>query len=183
MLQAMRLVEESLAAGYRDAVDQLRGFERDAMQTVLHRATKHVMVLSAHIARRKDKDADSTRETQLPFSLDRYFATEEDRVCMRGLLDRPGERAPLEKKDPYTYLCAACHDEVVISFPPDLEVQVARWSAEARRDRVLQHAFGRAQRLRAIREVQAELAGLPPEMPAPAAGRTVTGTMPTDVDS
>jgi hypothetical protein len=75
------------------------------------------------------------------------------------------------KHDPETYLCAACHDEVVAAFPPDLQLQVPRWDADTRRDRVLHHAFGRPQKVRAMTEVHAVLAGLEPQIPPKAATR------------
>ena len=87
---------------------------------------------------------------------------------MRCLLDRPGDRAAIEKSDPYTYLCAACHDEAIDEFSPDLQAQMPRWTEQARRDRVLEKAFSRPSKLAAIKEVHAVLAGLPPEVPPPA---------------
>jgi hypothetical protein len=163
MLAAMRIVEETLTARYREALPGLHGFERQAMHHVLNRATKHWMILIAHVAQRKDGDSDHA--DILPLPLSRYFATERDRVCMRCLLDRPGEHATIEKSDPYTYLCAACHDEAIDEFSPDLETQMPRWTDGGRRDRVLEKAFSRPSKLTAIKEVHAVLAGLPPEVP------------------
>jgi hypothetical protein len=124
------------------------------------------MILLAHIARRKD--GDSRAASLLPHPIGAYFASDEDRVCMRCLLDRPGVLPPLEKDDPYTYVCAACHDDAVADVPPDLQVQIPRWSEEARRDRAIHRALGRPEKLRAIKEVHAVLAGLEPEIPLPA---------------
>jgi hypothetical protein len=169
MLQAMRLVEETLVARYREVVPKLRGLERRAMQHVLERAVSHWVILIAHVAQRKD--GDSAHADLLPLPLSSYFASPEDRVCMRCMFDRPGQRGALRKEQPHTYLCSACHDEVVTNFPPDLEVQVPRWSADARRDRVLQKAFSRAEKLRAIHEVHRVMAGLEPMIPVPAADK------------
>jgi hypothetical protein len=87
------------------------------------------------------------------------------------MLDRPGHHGSLEKPDPYTYVCSACHDEVLEDTPPDLAPQVERWSPEARRDRTIHRALSRTEKLRAIKEVHPRLAGLANEMPAPAASR------------
>jgi hypothetical protein len=48
---------------------------------------------------------------------------------MRCHLDRPGVADALERDDPhpYTYVCAACHDEVLGEFAPDLAAQIDRW--------------------------------------------------------
>jgi hypothetical protein len=166
MLQAMSLTEESLVAKYRDTLSTRRGLERRALDKILARSTKQWMILLAHIAQRKD--ADSRAASVLPLPLQAYFATGEDRVCMRCLVDRPGVLPPLEKDDPYTYVCAACHDEVIADVPFDLQVQIPRWSAEARRDRIIHRALGRPEKLRAIKEVHAVLAALEPEIPLPA---------------
>jgi hypothetical protein len=166
LLGAMRILEETLTARYRETLPRLKGFERNAMNHVLNRTTKHWMVLVAHVAQRKEGNSDHA--DILPLPLSSYFATEEDRVCMRCLFDRPGERMAIQKPDPYTYLCAACHDEVVEEFPPDLQAQMQRWTEQAHRDRVLEKAFGRPSKLAAIKEVHAVLAGLPPEVPPPA---------------
>jgi hypothetical protein len=167
MLQAMRLVEETLVARYRDTVPKLRGLERRALQQVLDRTVTHWMILIAHVAQRKD--GDSSHADLLPFPLSSYFASPEDRVCMRCLFDRPGKRAALQKDNPHTYVCSACHDEVALAFPPDLQLQMPRWSAQERRDRVLHKALSRPQKLRAIHEVHRVLAGMEPMIPVPAA--------------
>ena len=163
MLQAMRLVEETLVARYGAAAHQLDGFEREAMMKVRARATKHWMILIAHVAQRKE--GDSSHLELLPLPLSSYFATEDDRVCMRCLLDRPGERAPLERERPRTYVCAACHDEVLSDFPPDLQESVMALPAVLRENRVIEKALGRPQKTKAIMEVHAMLAGLAPEIP------------------
>jgi hypothetical protein len=166
MLQAMRMVEEMLVARYRNAVEQLEGFERAAMTTVRDRSVKHWMILIAHVGQRKD--ADSDHASLLPLPLSSYFATEEDRVCMRCLLDRPGQSKPLVKERPTTYICAACHDEVAASFPPDLQQGLDRAPVALRHDRIIEKALSRPMKLRAIKEVHSVLAGLPVELPVPA---------------
>jgi hypothetical protein len=169
MLQAMSLVEESLVAKYRDTAPTHHWVERRALDHILRRSTKQWMILLAHIARRKPND--SRAAAVLPHPLDAYFATAEDRVCMRCLLDRPGVLPPLEKEDPYTYVCAACHDDAMADVPPDLRVQIPRWSAETRRDRIIHRALSRPEKLRAIKEVHAVLAGLEPDVPLPASAK------------
>ena len=94
---------------------------------------------------------------------------------MRCHLDRPGHSGPLERRDPhpYTYVCAACHDEVRGEFPSDLALQMDRWPPEVQEATVLQHAIGRVSKLNAIGRVLHPLAGLEPELPIPAAERAV----------
>jgi hypothetical protein len=85
---------------------------------------------------------------------------------MRCLLDRPGARPALEKAEPYTYVCAACHGEVEDAFPPDLQPQILRWTETDRHDRVIHKALSRPLKMKAAKEVHTVLAGLPPEPPA-----------------
>jgi hypothetical protein len=167
LLSAMRLVEETLVARYRDALPSLDGIAQKTMEHILGRAARHWVTLLAHGEQRKERD--SRRSDNLPLPLSAYFATDEDRVCMRCLFDRAGEHPALEKEDPYTYLCAACHDETIREFPSDLREQMSKWSADAHRNRVLHKALGRPMKMKAIEEVQAVLAGLSPEIPASAA--------------
>ncbi|MFL5561711.1 MAG: hypothetical protein ACJ79K_09580 [Gemmatimonadaceae bacterium] len=166
MLQAMRLVEETLVARYRELTAGLNGFELRAMTVVRDRAVKHWMILIAHVAQRKD--GDSSHASLLPLPLSSCFATDAARVCMRCLLDRPGESPALEKKNPYTYVCAACHDEVAGEFPPDLVSGLERSPTALRRDRIIAKALSRPQKLKAIKEVHAAYAGLEPVIPPPA---------------
>ena len=169
MLQAMRLVEETLVARYREAVRKLTGFELEAMTRVHDRATKHWMLLIAHVARRKD--GDSRHASLLSFPLSSYFANGEDRVCMRCLLDRAGEEPALERERPRTYICSACHDEVLALFPPDLRATLDAEPEERRHNRVIEKALGRPSKTKAIKEVHAVLAGLTPEVPPLAAAK------------
>jgi hypothetical protein len=166
LLSGMLLVEEALVAKYRDLLPSLDGLARTSMDHVFARATQHWLVILAHTAQRKE--GNSGHADELPLPLSAYFATEEDRVCMRCLFDRAGDHAALEKADPHTYLCAACHDETIVEFPPDLREQNPTWSVEAHRDRVLQKALGRLLKLTAIKEVQSTLAGLRAQVPVPA---------------
>jgi len=167
LLGAMRTVESILLTQYADAREVLAGREHRAVEVAAHRARKRWMILTAHLAQRKAADASEAQA--LPFPLSRYFAGDEDRVCMRCLLDRPGPKPALEKQDPYTYLCGACHAEAVAAFPPDLRAQMPRWREQDRHDRVIHKALGRPLKLAAIKEVHARLAGLPSEAP-PSAG-------------
>jgi hypothetical protein len=156
---------------YRDAHAQLSGMARAVLERPFHRAVKRWVVLIAHVVQRRE--GDSSLAEKLPLPLDRYFASSEDRVCMRCLFDRPGALPALERGDPrpQQYLCAACHDEVLSRFPPDLLAQADRWPAAVREDRVIERALGRPEKLRAEREVHALLSGLPPDLPEPAAAR------------
>jgi hypothetical protein len=82
---------------------------------------------------------------------------------MRCLLDRPGGKTALEKQDPYTYVCAACHAETQAQFPVDLQSQIPRWPEQDLHDRVIHKALSRPSKLQAVKEVHATLAALPPE--------------------
>lgn len=164
LLGAMRVVESLLLDRYAEACKDLAGVERDAVDMASHRARKHWMVLTAHIAQRKD--GESSHAHELAFPLSHYFASEEDRVCMRCLLDRPGAKPALEKEDPHTYVCAACNAEAQAAFPDDLKPQMPRWPEQDLHDRVIHKALGRPMKLKAVKEVHTVLAGLPPEGPA-----------------
>ena len=164
-LGAMRIVQEDLVAHYRDVHARVDGLAREALTRPFDRAVTQWIVLIAHIVQRKE--GDSSLAEQLPVPLGAYFASADDRVCMRCLFDRPGERPALERTDPrpYQYVCAACHDEVLANFPPDLLEQAMRWPDEVRRDRVVERALGRPETLRATQGVVALLSGLEPEEP------------------
>jgi hypothetical protein len=164
LLQAMRLVEVMLLERYANASGDFSQLEAQAVETSARRARKHWMVLTAHIAQRKDGESKHAQE--LPHPLARYFASDEDRVCMRCLPDRPGARPAIEKQDPYTYICAACHAEAEAEFPSDLQSQIPRWTEDARRNRVIHKALSRAVKLKAAKEVHTLLAGMPLEPPA-----------------
>jgi hypothetical protein len=132
----------------------------------------HAHLLTAHLAKRTGSEADARL---LPDRLDAYFAGADARACMRCHLDRPGASGALERTDPhpYTYICAACHDEIAAEFPPDLQMQMDRWPREVRDARVLQHGISRVSTLNAIGRVLYPLAGLEPELPTPAAEHAV----------
>jgi hypothetical protein len=164
LLSAMRVVENLLLDRYAEASKDLTGLERQAVQDASHRARKHWMILTAHIAQRKD--GRSSHAAELAHPLSDYFASDEDRVCMRCLLDRPGAKPAIEKQEPYTFICAACHADAEAAFPVDLQRQIPRWPEQDRRDRVIHKALSRPMKLKAAKEVHTLLAGLPPEPPA-----------------
>jgi hypothetical protein len=176
----MRLAEIDLVTRYTDALASADGLVRRALTKALGRALVHTHVLTAHLAKRTGNQTDARL---LPAPLDDYFAGREPRACMRCHLDRPGRTGALERKDPhpYTYVCAACHDEVLGEFPVDLAEQMEHWSRQMQEARVLQHAMGRVSKLNAIGRVLHALAGLEPDLPTPAAERAVIvpAMMPT----
>jgi hypothetical protein len=108
-------------------------------------------------------------DAALPRPLDRYFAGDEARVCFRCLFDRPGRRPALERRDPhpYTYVCAACHEEVLADLPPDLLDSAGCWPERERQNIVIEHALGRVSKLKAEAKVLNELSGLAPDLPPP----------------
>ena len=171
-LRAMRNAEIELVTLYSDAVGRVDGLARRALRKTLGRALIHTHLLTAHLAKRIGSEAEAR---MLPVPLTKYFAGAKPRACMRCHLDRSGTSSALERTDPhpYTYLCAACHDEVLAEFPPDLTIQMDRWPPEVREARVLQHGLGRVSRLNAVGRVLYPLAGLEPELPTPAAERAV----------
>ena len=171
-LQTMRVAEIELITLYTDSVATAEGLAKRALRKALGRALVQSHLLTAHIAKRTNSAAEAQL---LPGPLDDYFAGADPRACMRCHLDRPGTSRPLERTDPhpYTYLCAACHDEVVGEWPPDLASQVDRWPQQVREAKVLQHGLGRVSRLNAMGRILHPLAGLEPELPVPAAERAV----------
>jgi hypothetical protein len=171
-LRAMRLAEVELVKLYSDALVQSDGLAKRALTKVLGRAMVNGHLLSAHLAKRSGSAADAD---VLPVPLAEYFAGADARACMRCHLDRPGLSGALERSDPhpYTYVCAACHDEIPAEFPPDLASQMDRWPRDVREAQILQHAIGRTSRLNAIGCTLRPLAGLVPELPTPAAERAV----------
>ena len=171
-LRAMCGAEIELVTLYAEAVGRVDTLARRALRKALGRALVHMHLLTAHLAQGTGSEADARL---LPAPLGEYFAGGKPRACMRCHLDRPGTSSALERRDPhpYTYLCAACHDEVLAEFPPDLAIQMDRWPREVREARVLQHGMGRVSRLNAIGRVLHPLAGLEPELPTPAAERAV----------
>lgn len=168
MLRAMRLAEAEVVRAYGEVIDRFDGIHRKGLEKCWHRAKKRLAVLTAHIAMRGAKPELEER-LALPMTLDRYFAHGEDRVCFRCLFDRPGKRAPLERTDPhpYTYLCAACHDEVAVSFPLDLVDSFLRWTPEEQESHILERALGRASKLTAEALVLAKMSDVAPDMPPP----------------
>jgi hypothetical protein len=167
-LRVMRAAEIELVALYSDALSGADGVLKRALTKALGRALVHVHLLTAHLAKRTQSKADAAL---LPASLGEYFAGGEARACMRCHLDRPGRAGALERRDPhpYTYVCAACHDEVLGEFPSDLAVQFDSWPPAVREAKVMQHALGRVSKLNANGRVLHPLAGLEPDLPTPAA--------------
>jgi hypothetical protein len=171
-LIGMRSAAHELLEAYTEAVTEVDGLARRALRKALGRTLVQMFLLTAHIARRTGRRSDLNA---LRVPLDRLFAAEAARACMRCHLDRPGARPPLERTDPhpYTYLCGACHAEVRDEFPPDLASQMDRWPWHLQEARVLQHALGRTSVLRAIHTVLHPLCGLPEELPKAAAEQAV----------
>lgn len=172
VLRSMRLAEADLVTRYTDVVAHADGLVKRALTKALGRALVHAHLLTAHLAKRTGNQADARL---LLAPLDDHFVGPEPRACMRCHLDRPGHAGSLERKDPhpYTYVCAACHDEVLGEFTVDLAEQMERWPREVRKARILQHAMGRVSKLNAIGRVLHPLAGLEPDLPTPAAERAV----------
>ncbi len=181
-LRGMRVVEDALVDAYRPLLDVLDGTALEAMARVTERAVRRWHLLTAHIAKRTG-DADET--SRLPHPLSDYFAGEEARACMRCLLDRPGDRGALEvgPPRPVQYVCAACHDEALASFPPDLREQADRWTPDARRDRVILRALGRPLKVKAREEVLTVLSGLAPRVRVPASGQPRKEPAPRPADT
>lgn len=169
-LRSMWLAEAELVGLYSDAVNRADDLVRRGLRKSLGRALINVHLLTAHLAKRSSTDA-----RVLPAPLHDYFAGDAARACMRCHLDRPGAAGALERRDPhpYTYICAACHDEVLGEFPPDLAVQIEGWPRGLREAKVIQHAIGRVSKLNAIGRVLHPLAGLEPELPTPASEHAV----------
>jgi hypothetical protein len=85
-LQAMRAGEVTLLKLYTEAIAQVEGIARTALRKALGRTLVHCHVLTAHIAKRTG----ATRDVNsLPQPLDRYFAGQTAKACMRCHLDRP----------------------------------------------------------------------------------------------
>jgi hypothetical protein len=179
-LRAMRLAEVELVTLYSEALGRAEGVTKRALRKVLGRAMVHAHLLTAHLAKQTGNKTDAD---VLPAALDAYFVGAHARACMRCHLDRPGLSASLERGDPhpYTYICAACHDEVEDEFPADIGAQIDRWPREVREAKVMQHAIGHVSKLNAIGRVLHPLAGLEPELPTPAAerARIVAAMTPT----
>jgi hypothetical protein len=168
VLRAMRLAEAELVRAYEEVYDRLDGIFQKGLEKCWRRALKHLAVLTAHIAIRGAKP-ELEEMLRLPMPLHHYFAHGEDRVCFRCLFDRPGKLPPLERTDPhpYTYLCAACHEEVLADFPRDLLDATRRWTKDEREAHVLERSLGRPSKLKAEMLVIAKMTGIAPELPAP----------------
>jgi hypothetical protein len=166
-LEALRRTETALREAYGVIEGELAAdLEKRVVKKVSDRAVKRWHVVTAHLAR---VTGDQQIMRGLPRPLEEYFATPEDRVCMRCLFDRPGTESPLVRSDPHpeTYVCSACHGEVLDGFPPDMKPLVERCSRERRNTAVIQRALSRPEILRASETVLAVLSGLPPAEPRP----------------
>jgi len=172
ILRSMRRAEIELVTRYTDAVPSAQGLVKRALTKALGRALVQAHVLTAHLAKHTANESDARL---LPLPLDEYFVGSEPRACMRCHLDRPGRSGALERREPhpYTYVCAACHDEVLGEFSVDLAEQMDQWPRELREAKVLQRALGRVSKLNAIGRVLHPLSGLEPDLPTPAAERAV----------
>ncbi|HEX9163617.1 MAG TPA: hypothetical protein VF980_18060 [Thermoanaerobaculia bacterium] len=168
MLRAMRIVEAEIAAHYDAAYGRLDGMYQKSIEKAWHRCKRNVGVLTAHIGKRARMHIDAL--LRVPDPLENYFAHDEARVCMRCLFDRPGELGPLERHDPhpYQYICAACHEEVLSSFPPDIAEKSDQWSDRDLESRIIEKALSRPSKLIAEGVVVAKMSGLVPDMPLPA---------------
>lgn len=166
LLRAMRLAEAAIVRAYAAAYDEVDGIEQKGLEKCWHRAIKHLAVLTAHIAKRGAKP-EIEEQLSLPMTLDRYFAHDEDRVCFRCLFDRPGHLPPLERADPhpYTYVCAACHEEVLTDFPADMLDSIYGMSEEEREAHVIERALSRPSKLTAEHLIIAKMSGLAPDLP------------------
>ena len=171
-LRTMQFAEVELVTLYTQAVGRAEPLARRALTKALGRAIVHVHLLTAHLAKRTGS-ADDTK--MLPAALGDYFAGADARACMRCHLDRPGSSPALERRDPhpYTYVCAACHDDVLAEFLPDLAIQMDRWPRAVQEAKVLQHAMSRVSKLNAIGRALHPLSGLEPELPTPALERAL----------
>ena len=171
-LRAMRLVGRELIQQYVTALEQCAGLAAAALTTALRRTVVQDSVLSAHIARRS---GDATALRDVPRPLAEYFASDEARVCMRCLLDRPGRLRPLERRAPRPdqYICAACHDEVRRDVPSDLQESLTRAADDVHADHLIHRALSRASRLTAVHTVLYPLSGLHADPPSPAAAKAV----------
>jgi hypothetical protein len=173
-----RDAESRLIERYRELGDsETEDFAKKVLSKVLERAVKRWHILTAHLA---ILAGDAAMAKSLPRPLAQYFVSSRPRVCMRCLFDRPGERKALHRTAPRpeTYVCAACHDEVVTAFPPDLRVSLDRHSAEARQARVIEKALGKPQRVIASRTVLSALSGLPVQTPPRSERAFVESTPP-----
>lgn len=174
-LQAMQRVETRILRGYIETIEQVEGLTRQSLLKALGRTLVHWHLLTAHIAKRTGSVGVAK---DLPQSLDQYFAGPTAKACMRCHLDRPGILLALERVDPhpYTYICSACHGEVLGEFPPDLASQIHRWPERTQQTRVLQHAVGRPSVLNAMHTVLFPLSGLAADPPRRVTEKVVTAS-------
>lgn len=161
-IRALRTAEAELVNTCARALNGAKGPAFAAIRKVLGRAIVGTTLLSAHLAKMSRDPEDAA---VLPRALSSYFAGERARVCMRCLLDRPGREPAIERRHPhpFTYICAACHEEVFAEFPVDLLPQLHQAERKAREARVIHKALGRPSRLTAVRQVLHPLSGIEAE--------------------
>lgn len=166
LLRAMRVAQAAIVAMYDERLGTFDGVIEQGFEKCWRRARKQLVVLTAHIAIRGAKP-EVEEMLSLPLPLGRYFANGEGRVCFRCLFDRDGRLPALERTDPhpYTYVCAACHEEVLRDFPADLLESAPSWGADGLEARVIEHALGRPSKLKAELKVLNEMSGLATELP------------------
>jgi hypothetical protein len=171
-LRVMRLMQAELVNQYADAVDRVTGDVRGGVAMCLGRALVSVTLLTAHLARLTGSDSE---RPLLPRGLGEYFVSEQPRVCMRCLLDRPGRSKSILRRDPhpYTYICASCVDEVRASFPPELVDQIERAREELREARITQKALSKPSRVKAMKQVLFPMSGLEAIVAVPPATKAV----------
>lgn len=181
-LRAMRLAQAELVTTYARAYEKFEdSLARKCIETCWHRAIRHLTVVTAHIAKRGGIELEE--QLSLPMALEHYFAHDEARACMRCHLDRPGNLGALTRTDPhpYTYICAACHDEVYGDFPVDLADRISALDEYDRESLVIEKALSRPSTKKADKEVLAKMSGLPPDMPVPPVPRKVASFARLDV--
>jgi hypothetical protein len=167
LLRELRIAERDLHVHYGQALDALHSdaLAKQSLQLAQQRTAVREMLLTAHIAHRTRDDEESKK---LLHPLDAYFAGERTRACLRCHLDRAGAQPAIERggERPPAYLCAACHNEVLKEFPPDIAAQAGQWPDHVREDRVMALALERPSQLNAFFQVLFPLTGLAsPENP------------------
>ena len=161
-LPRLLAAEQQFADDYAQARDFAEGLHRDVLARLTDRAEQRVCLLLAHVVK-LTRDEDLAAELPLPLS--RYFAAKEHRACLRCLLDRPGTLPAMTRTDPEAFVCAACHDEVMQSLPPDLAAVAKGWPAPVREARVVQRALSHSSKQTARDTVHTVIAGQAPRRP------------------
>jgi hypothetical protein len=155
-IERLAALERTWAASHAGLREGTHGVAHAAFSALAERGFQRAHVLDDHLGRRSH--------------------AMEARVCMRCLLDRSGRSAALERRAPHTYVCAACHDEVVAEHPAlrhhdhlVIEKALARSSRQSARDlvhTVLAGQAPRAQPVLAPAAVTARAASTPVVVPS-----------------